>query len=603
MRSVDEALQWLQGQVNNPSQSWKRLCLSLAANAYGYSSSGVSQYGSPNPTTWVNSGKIRDLTKQGTPPKGALVYWKQPGDVGHIAISDGTGHVYTNLSNGRVGRVSISDITNGWGMQYQGWSPPAFPAGGYRVAPQYEAGATSTTTGQQIDFNPNGSGPVWLARFLAAHGLSGDALKTAWAIAMRESGGNPRIDNGPNGTGNGSYTNPNHTIDYGLFQINSVHADTLKQKYGWTLEDMRDPEKAFKYFMDLSKNGTDFGAWNMGPHAYDPANSAQHTAAFQSWLNKFDAVAKKAGVDASRTYGTTSTYSGDTNAQTDTVDPQELAADYGFSVDVITSNSELNGIFQQAVAEEWSPNRFQAALKSTKWYREHSAYWRDAWMQERTGGKDWEVRLKNAKLAIRQRALALGAAPNEDEIDKWARKYIYQGWDKDGRQLKLDKALAETIGRDGGAPGGEAANHIEYLRRVADANGLTPSDNTFIEAARRIAAGVSTQELEEAELRKMAASQYPVYRDKILAGQNAEDLLSPYSSVVKDLLEIPEVKLNDPLLNQVIGNSDKQGNPVAMSLFDFRKKVRQDDRWQYTDNASQAVGDLATNIARTMGFF
>lgn len=52
-----------------------------------------------------------------------------------------------------------------------------------------------------------------LVQLLYATGFRGNALRTAWAIAKRESGGRPTAYNGNSGTGDNSY---------GLFQINMI---------------------------------------------------------------------------------------------------------------------------------------------------------------------------------------------------------------------------------------------------------------------------------------------------------------------------------------------------------------------------------------------
>jgi len=39
-----------------------------------------------------------------------------------------------------------------------------------------------------------------------------------------------------------------------------------------------------------------------------------------------------------------------------------------------------------------------------------------------------------------------------------------------------------------------------------------------------------------------------------------------------------------------------------MNLFDFKKALRQDQRWQYTDQARQDVSATALNVLRDFGF-
>lgn len=101
-----------------------------------------------------------------------------------------------------------------------------------------------------------------IVSYLKQAGFSGDALRTAWAIVQRESSGNPRAFNGNGETGDQSY---------GLFQINMLGAmgpSRLKQ-FGITSNDqLLDPLTNARAAYKLSKGGTDFGAWGIGPNAY-----------------------------------------------------------------------------------------------------------------------------------------------------------------------------------------------------------------------------------------------------------------------------------------------------------------------------------------------
>jgi hypothetical protein len=100
-----------------------------------------------------------------------------------------------------------------------------------------------------------------LVSVLRQAGFKGKALRTAYAIAMRESGGRPEAFNGNTGTGDRSW---------GLFQINTLGPlKSRVQQYGLQSEqDLLDPANNARAAYQLSKGGTDFGAWGIGPNAY-----------------------------------------------------------------------------------------------------------------------------------------------------------------------------------------------------------------------------------------------------------------------------------------------------------------------------------------------
>lgn len=121
---------------------------------------------------------------------------------------------------------------------------------------------------------------VNLIQVLQNAGFRGPALQKAWAIAMRESGGNPRAFNGNASTGDKSY---------GLFQINMLGAlgPARLREYGLPNEQaLLNPEVNARVAYKMSKGGTDFGAWGIGPNAYAGAPSAAHQRYLQL-LNQF----------------------------------------------------------------------------------------------------------------------------------------------------------------------------------------------------------------------------------------------------------------------------------------------------------------------------
>lgn len=106
-----------------------------------------------------------------------------------------------------------------------------------------------------------------LVELLAAVGFEGKALKTAWAVVMRESRGHPTSHNKNVNTGDNSY---------GLFQINmigSMGADRLakfQDKVGITkMADLLDPVANAKAAYYMTAGGKDWGSWGLGPNAYD----------------------------------------------------------------------------------------------------------------------------------------------------------------------------------------------------------------------------------------------------------------------------------------------------------------------------------------------
>jgi lysozyme-like protein len=85
-----------------------------------------------------------------------------------------------------------------------------------------------------------------IAGAVKAAGFPRASWNVAIAVALAESGGNSDALND---------ANTNGSSDYGLFQINSVHADLLKQ-HNW-----RDPVQNAQMAKVISANGTSWRPW------------------------------------------------------------------------------------------------------------------------------------------------------------------------------------------------------------------------------------------------------------------------------------------------------------------------------------------------------
>ena len=94
-----------------------------------------------------------------------------------------------------------------------------------------------------------------LKELLAAVGFEGKALRTAWAIANRESSGRPLAYNGNRNTGDSSY---------GIFQINMLGNLGVARKEKFNLRSnvlLFDPVINAEITYYMTKGGTDWSAW------------------------------------------------------------------------------------------------------------------------------------------------------------------------------------------------------------------------------------------------------------------------------------------------------------------------------------------------------
>ena len=101
-----------------------------------------------------------------------------------------------------------------------------------------------------------------LSELLSAVGFEGQAHKTAWGIAMRESNARPLALNKSTRTGDSSY---------GIYQINMIYdlGPERRKKFGLTSnEQLFDPVLNVQVMYLMTGGGKDFGSWGIGPNAY-----------------------------------------------------------------------------------------------------------------------------------------------------------------------------------------------------------------------------------------------------------------------------------------------------------------------------------------------
>lgn len=85
-----------------------------------------------------------------------------------------------------------------------------------------------------------------LARTIYNAGFRGESHRVAWAIAMRESNGNPRV------------ISP--SSDYGLFQIN---APSWSDEPWWDYNSMLDPDYNARIAYKMSRGGKNWAMWGL----------------------------------------------------------------------------------------------------------------------------------------------------------------------------------------------------------------------------------------------------------------------------------------------------------------------------------------------------
>lgn len=161
-------------------------------------------------------------------------------------------------------------------------------------------------------------------------------------------------------------------------------------------------------------------------------------------------------------------------------------------------------------------------------------------------------------------------------------------------KVELDALKAKKVTADASAAQGVRQD----LTRTALANGLKLDENQILNFESRLKAGEDIDAI-KTTIRKTAALGMPDSVKQIVdSGVDLSTIYSPYRSILAQTLEINpnSITLDDPTLRMAIG-PDKE-----MSLYEYQRSLRKDNRWQYTEQARSEASNIATTVLRDFGF-
>lgn len=281
------------------------------------------------------------------------------------------------------------------------------------------------------------------------------------------------------------------------------------------------------------------------------------------------------------------------------LDQATLAQDYGFSYAVLNSDPELMALFKRAVAETWTPDKFAAETRSTKWYQNNSEAWRNAQIMKTSDPASYQAALGQVQTRLQIMGSEVGAALTTDILNKLSQEVYDLGYDDNQIRQVLSRYVRYVDGR----LWGQAGQYEQQLRQRAADQGVLMSDASIQEWVGRALGG--EVQFEDA-LRKVdawAASAFPHLADRISQGETLKGISEPYRQTMATLLEQnPDaITMQDPMVKQALASRGKDGQPALQTLWEFENTVRQDGRWKQTKNAQNAAMNTTRRVLADFG--
>ena len=306
--------------------------------------------------------------------------------------------------------------------------------------------------------------------------------------------------------------------------------------------------------------------------------------------------------------------------------------DYIFTVDRDKKTGELGQLGKlllKAVEEGYSASKFLDEAKLTNWWQSNSGSVRERIIDlnkykelQKQGldvsKSDFGMYQTDKMRQVKARAKTLAGITLDDVAAQKIVEDIYNGF-LDNDPLAIDRLIIPYVSKSTnlygkGAVtgfGGEALQIQQSLASIAKANGLSIADILPKLSGSALGKDAEQNTIQEilsgnidlntvlSNARQIAAQGQPKYvRDLLGSGYNLDDIYAPYKQTMATVLELDpnQIDLNDNSLRMAI---NEKGD---MNIYDYKKALRQDSRWQYTGQAKESVSNAALKVLKDFGF-
>lgn len=273
---------------------------------------------------------------------------------------------------------------------------------------------------------------------------------------------------------------------------------------------------------------------------------------------------------------------------------ESVTTAYGITGDLIRAFPELQKVYDLYKAGDTT----QAELEyyKTSYYRNLTTTSKNRAQQKASQPGVYSQGLNTFKIEQRKRLISKGINLDEATFNT----VMQDAYDKglDDNQIDL-QALTKFKGTVGGATLGT----VQTLEEYAKSFGMSYSATTLNSWSQGIFAGTNTTFDIQEKIRRDAASAYPVFADEINKGTSVDALASAYKSSMATILEIDAdtISYNDPTFRRALQYVGPDGKPALKPIWQFEAELRQDPRWDLTDNARATVDSLSLKVLRDFG--
>lgn len=292
-----------------------------------------------------------------------------------------------------------------------------------------------------------------------------------------------------------------------------------------------------------------------------------------------------------------------------TADQQkEYAATYGWSLAVLRSAPELSKLFDRAISGGYNQSRFVAELRNTTWYKSRSESVRQMTVLAKADPAEYARRIQASAAMVADQYYQMTGrrmgGPTAAHLGKNALMFGYS--DAEIRDMVGATVSSANLMKSG--IGGTLGEAERQLRQATSDYGIDVSETWIKNTLNNIAWQNTDVSAEVGKLRQLAKSRYAGFADQIDNGVTVKDIAEPYKQLMAKTLEISDksISVNDKTIQKALtyrppAAKGKLGAPQGMAMWQFEEDLKNDPRWNKTQNAQDSIMGAGRKVLADWG--
>lgn len=252
---------------------------------------------------------------------------------------------------------------------------------------------------------------------------------------------------------------------------------------------------------------------------------------------------------------------------------------------------EVAAVIDKAIAQEWTPDTFEANLRATQWWRTQTDTQRARVDMEATDPATAATRVNALKTQILASASSLGGQMTDERAGALAWAAWRGGWSEQQTKATIANEVVPSTAA------------LVDVRALASAYMVDLPDDQAASLTRRVFSGELDPKAVEALIADQATSRFPQLGDWIKKGVRPAEFFAPYQQMIGDMTGTPAAQVDlakSPVWSRIVSHAD--GTTIRpMTMDEATKYVRSTDEFAKSTRGQQEQASFVRQFAQSVG--